>query len=372
MTGHCGLDFGGNPTVCSSTRGPHVHQPHGTLGTTSILEFFHDEFDFTPQQVTAIMGAHSVGKMAREHVGFMGEWDLSVSSLDGGYWLELVGNPPDFFVETVDNSDLPNIPDRNQWRGIIENMSDKTVAMLNVDVALVRNVEDMDSEGNVGCAGPRVMLHNCPSDTPFLPFATQYNADNRKFLMDFRDVLNIMIDHGHEKPTPKTICPENRVCTFDKHRGPSIVEFVIEEFSPPPTPSPSRAPPRSFPNPPEGMPKVTLDLLCYESAGNNLVVTYDFVSGTDTSFNVFPLDDVEVLDNGTIRVDPWDNALKSSLSCGRSSCHTWTSRGGLQISTEGLVGEGTDYAVLLSAKTDPDGSPEVLAADSFRLGGCSE
>ena len=102
------------------------------------MEFFDDEFGFTPQQVTALMGAHSVGKMARENVGFQGEWDLSVSTLDGGYWLELVGNPPDLFLETIDNTDLPNIPNRHQWRCIIKNMTQRTVAMLNVDVALVR------------------------------------------------------------------------------------------------------------------------------------------------------------------------------------------------------------------------------------------
>ena len=182
------------------------------------MEFFDDEFGFTPQQVTALMGAHSVGKMARENLGFQGEWDLSVSTLDGGYWLELVGNPPDFFLETIDNTDLPNIPNRHQWRCIIKNMTQRTVAMLNVDVALVRNVDDMNSEGHVGCAGPGTPLKNCPSDTPFLPFATKYNADNRQFLMDFRNVLNLLIDHGHTKPTPNTLCPDGRVCTFGSHQ----------------------------------------------------------------------------------------------------------------------------------------------------------
>lgn len=377
-TGHCGFDFGGNPTKCSSTRGPHVDQPHGTSGTKSIMEFFDDEFGFTPQQVTAIMGAHSVGKMARENVGFQGEWDLSVSTLDGGYWLELVGNPPDFFVETIDNTDLPNIPNRHQWRGIIKNMTARTVAMLNVDVALVRNVDDMDFEGHVGCAGPGVLLKDCPSDTPFLPFATKYNDDNRQFLMDFRDVLTILIDHGHTKPTPKTVCPEGRVCTFGRH---SVIDFAVEELSPPPSPSPSRAPPKSFPESLEGRPKISLDRSCYDNVGEKMVVTYDFVSGTDITIQVFNLDDVDVVDGGGIRINSRviGNPLESSLSCGRLSCHTWTPRGGLQISTENLVGEGSDYAVVVSAKANNANSNtagiddlEVLAGDSFRLEGCNE
>ena len=72
----CGVDFSGNPTVCASMRGPHVAQPHGTLGTASIQQFFEQEFNFNPQQVTAMMGAHSVGQMRRENSGHSGKWDL--------------------------------------------------------------------------------------------------------------------------------------------------------------------------------------------------------------------------------------------------------------------------------------------------------
>ena len=373
-TGNCGVDFGGNPTSCSPKRGPHIDQPHGTLGTTSILEFFENEFDFTAQQVTAIMGAHSVGQMARENVGFMGLWDLTTSTLDGGYWLELVGNPPDYFVETVDNSDLSNIPDRHQWRGIIKEMEARTVVMLNVDVALVRNVEDMDAQGNVGCAGPGVLLKDCPADTPFLPFATQYNADSRKFLMDFRDVLNILIDHGNKKPNPKTVCPEDRICVFENSESKfGTADFALEAFSPPPTPSPSRVPPKSFPERPFGQSTVAVDRVCYDNVGDVLVVVWDFVAGTDITFDVFSAEDVKIFE-GRTTVDPRvaSAPLKSTLSCARSFCHTWTSRGGLQISTEDLVGGGSDYVVLLSARSigDPNGDLQLLAGDSFRLGGC--
>lgn len=374
VTGHCGLDFGGNPTPCSPTRGPHVDQPHGTLGTKSILDFFKDEFGFDAQQVTAIMGAHSVGRMARENVGFMGTWDLSTGTLDSGYWLELIGSPPDFFVETVNNSDLPNIPNRHQWRGIIKDLDTRTVAMLNVDVALVRNVGDMDGEGNVGCAGPGVLLKDCPSDTPFLPFAIQYNGDNRKFLMDFRDVLNILIDHGHTKPTPTTICPAGRVCTFGSN--PETIGVAVEELSPPPTPSPSRAPPKSFSEPPPGQPRVSLNRLCYENVGDTMVVDYDSVTGTDITFKVFSSEDVEISQDGTTLLNPRvaNTPLQSSLSCGSTSCHTWTSRGGLQIPTENLVGDGSDYVVLLFARSSsaPFGDLQLLAGDSFRLEGCNE
>merc|ERR1712238_495425 len=58
--------------------------------------------------------------------------------------------------------------------------------------------------------------------------------------------------------------------------------------------------------------------------------------------------DFDIIVNPRVR----NNPLSSTLSCGSfDSCHTWTSRGGLQISTDSLVGTGTDYAVLLLANT---------------------
>ena len=81
-----------------------------------------------------------------------------------------------------------------------------------------------------------------------------------------------------------------------------------------------------------------------------------------------------------------NNPLLSSLSCGEETCHTWTSRGGLQMSTTNLIGNGQDYGVLLLANSSPttdtddaannindDNSRlEILAGVSFRLGGCNE
>lgn len=202
----CGVDFSGNPTVCTPMRGPHVTQAHATAGTASIQQFFEQEFNFNPQQVTALMGAHSVGKMSRENSGFSGRWDLSSTTFDGGYWIELVGQPPDYFLEEVNNDDMPGIPNRRQWRGIVS--VDSRVTMLHTDIALVRNLNDMENGlSNCDFNGPNA----CSQDTPFMPHAQRYNSDNRSWLFDFRDVLNLLIDHGHKKVGD---CPSGRVCTF--------------------------------------------------------------------------------------------------------------------------------------------------------------
>lgn len=117
--GGCGVDFFGNPTVCDMTHGRHVELPHGTIGTQSINDFFVREFNFTPQQITAIMGAHSVGRMSRENSGHSGTWDLSPTTLDNGYFLDLAGSPPQFVLQDVFNDDLSGIPNTQQWLGVV-------------------------------------------------------------------------------------------------------------------------------------------------------------------------------------------------------------------------------------------------------------
>lgn len=76
-----------------------------------------------------------------------------------GYWIELVGEPPDYLIEEIDNSDLPGIPNAKQWLGVIN--ADSRVVMLNTDIALIRNIPDM--EEGIDCT-----FQTCSSDTPFL------------------------------------------------------------------------------------------------------------------------------------------------------------------------------------------------------------
>jgi len=352
----CGVDFGGNPTVCTPMRGPNVRQAHASFGTRSIQSFFETEFKFSPQQVTALMGAHSVGRMSRENSGFSGRWDLSSTTFDGGYWIELIGQPPEFFVEDVINDDLPGIPNRRQWGGIVS--ANSRVTMLHTDIALVRNLEDMkDGIANCDFNGPGA----CSQDTPFMPHARRYNEDNRSWLFDFRDVFNILIDHGHEKVGE---CPSGRICTFGFESQNTLSTEAIER---PPIESPSSDSSPFIPDEGEGGGGATifLDKQCYNS-GDTIVVNFFNVSGENIWIGILPLDAVPDLRDLPAGPDSQSDLLKEwILSCGHSSCHTWLSEGGFQLPTDQL--EEDEYAIVVSGD---GGSLVGQAVTAFSFGRC--
>ena len=352
--GDCGVDFDGSPTTCTSMRGPHVTQAHATMGTSSIQQFFDQEFNFNPQQVTALMGAHSVGQMRRQNSGFEGKWDLSSTTFDGGYWIELIGQPPDFFIEEVNNDDMPNIPNRLQWRGIVS--ADSQVTMLNADMSLVRNLNDMENGINCDFNGG----NPCSQDTPFMPFAQKYNRDNRSFLSDFRDVLTLLIDHGHSKAGD---CPLGSVCTFGfESQGVTSLEDITSVSSQSFTRDTSLLLPDEEG---EGGARVFLDDNCF-NRGETIVVNYNNVSGENIWIGILLSSFVS-----NVRDIPASPNQRSDLlidwtrSCGHRECHTWTSTGGFQFPSDQL--EEEEYVIVVSGD---GGSTVGQAATTFRIGSC--
>lgn len=203
----CGTDSQGNQATCDRFGGPHRTLCHGDTSDTSRIEdFMSSNFGFDAQQTAAIMGAHSVGQMREGDVGFIGRngWDITNRVLDQGYFVELVGD------------DQNDVPDWQQIRISSTNkfQFDATVdgtrlTMLNSDIAMVRNLvsgDNLDSDGRVTCD-----FNECDSDTPFLPFIVTYANDASRFLRDYREALDIMIDNGYRRGSS---CGSGEVCVL--------------------------------------------------------------------------------------------------------------------------------------------------------------
>jgi hypothetical protein len=265
-----------------------------------------------------------------------------------GYWIELIGNPPDYFIEEVDNSDLGK-PNAKQWLGILN--PNEVVVMLNTDMALVRNIPDIEQGIDCDFNGANA----CSHDTPFMPHVRTYLADTRQFLMDFRDVMSILIDHGHDKAGE---CPQGSICTF----GFNEAAFVESSPQPvvPPTPAPAEPP--SFTIPQSGEAIITVDKPCY-TAGETIVTSYENIQGQGVWIGVFP---AELVTDFT-QLPPFESQelLAWSFLCGFNDiadCHTWTSLGGANLSTVKLT-PGSYVAVI----SGPGGNTDGQAAVNFRF-----
>lgn len=212
---NCGNNHLGFATTCGAKRGPDRHLCHGDAGTSTVLNFFQNEFGFNGQQISAIMGAHTIGSMRRVNLGFEGSngWDLTNDKLDNGYFIELVGrgqairSAPDWRVEVVNNNDVQGVPARSQW--FINDSTQgetKKLVMLNSDVCLVRQLEDLKS-GTPSCE-----FQNCQDVPQTLPHMIRYAADRNLFFRDYRDVTNLLVEHGYRRPAQ---CPQGEVCRLE-------------------------------------------------------------------------------------------------------------------------------------------------------------
>ena len=88
---------------CSVKRGPHRILPGANVNTHEIFSFFKTNYGFNTRETVAIMGAHTIGVLARENSGIDGSngWVLNNRELDNVYYEELVGgSDPDSSVNT--------------------------------------------------------------------------------------------------------------------------------------------------------------------------------------------------------------------------------------------------------------------------------
>ena len=123
--------------------GPNPELPSADLDSRSLGLFFLNEFQFTPRETAAILGAHSLGELSQTNSGFTGQWVRRNDVLDNVYYAEIVGAgdtldeqlaAPNWTVEQVLNN--AHIPDRFQWRRGGAGSIDERV-FLNVDIASI-------------------------------------------------------------------------------------------------------------------------------------------------------------------------------------------------------------------------------------------
>lgn len=224
------------------TGGTDHELPAPDLDTQDLLDFFADNFDFSDQETCAIMGAHTMGTLARENSGFDGDgWVTSNILLNNMYYQGIVGDGttsdewfdgPGWHIVEIDNSDLSSIPNRFQWnsgaaedddsdaktkvlkdedktgdgRGLLraffgvnddcncDDDDDFVRLMLNADIALVRTFGDnLSEDGDVSCDFRG--RDACPAADTLEQMAA-YRMDNDLWLTDFKAAWEKMLIQG--------------------------------------------------------------------------------------------------------------------------------------------------------------------------------
>lgn len=198
-----------------------------------LFQFFADEFDFNTREAVAIMGAHTVGELARDNSGVDGEngWVVGQRRLDNEYYVELVGgtsvdsplselinDAPTWVRRIQDNDDLRDFDDTAIWIG---RRSVGEIIMLNADIGLVRHLvegDNMDDNtGEVSCAFIERFGTTCPHFATGLREAARYRFDNDAWLTDFDATLRKMVRNGYDATNNE--CTTTDVCRLQWNRS---------------------------------------------------------------------------------------------------------------------------------------------------------
>ncbi|XP_057295286.1 putative ascorbate peroxidase [Hydractinia symbiolongicarpus] len=189
--------------------------PAGKFNLEEMLAFFKKAFDFNADQVTALLGAHSLGRARVENSGYEGPWVRGRDAtriLDNRYY--------QLMIQMVRWDQMPITfrgTTKFQWQkpGTVVNSPniderDQRSMFLNVDMALAwAFVGEKAScvicrdrlRNRTGCC-----VHSSTHDT-----ARRYSQDNALFIRDFKDVFMQMINKNTAELTeveiPTTLPP---------------------------------------------------------------------------------------------------------------------------------------------------------------------
>ena len=122
-------------TSPNTTRVVEFPNPHSDLD--HVMEVFRDGMGMTERQVVALMGAHSLGSGTPDNSGFLGPWAPPASSLDNGFYMQLVNLNNRWGQETLMFPESPVHPDpRFQWNTADANITARMPGrmMLNTDM----------------------------------------------------------------------------------------------------------------------------------------------------------------------------------------------------------------------------------------------
>ena len=125
----------------------------GAQGAAHISTVFEKRMGFTPREVVALLGAHSLGRCHKDRSGFVGPWTNAPTTFSNEYFRLLLEEV--WQVRVIPEDKLPSPPPRQY-----EDARTQTLMMLPSDMALIQSVV-------------------------YKPFVVEYAHDKDAFFRDF-------------------------------------------------------------------------------------------------------------------------------------------------------------------------------------------
>jgi len=169
--------------------------PSGLLNHEGLMSYFASEFSFTERQVTALMGAHTLGKADIFNSGFNGVWvNDEQQYFNNKYFSHLTDQEVNWRsvqracpkLKSVD-TDLCEDEQTTGWQWTASGVGFN----LNADMALVKDF-DTDAEGKPSCD-----FSDCPDSTS-ASIVEEFAASNGLFIEEFSDVYTKLLSTGYE------------------------------------------------------------------------------------------------------------------------------------------------------------------------------
>jgi len=244
---------------------PGTEFPLAHLGWDPLMEFFATFFEFTVEEVTAIMGAHTVGAAHKSASGFEGKWTKDSFAFNNDFYVVMLDKTNQWDQTPPGRSGFP------QWTNKGRAEGEQELLMLNSDMSLIADFEAVGSDGQphinedtgiVTCRWEEFEIRSeetCGREDSFSK-SLDYALDNALWLRDFAAVWTKLVIHNQPEllrvdatdfedrrestPVPVTAPTEPPVLIIHDPASPITPSPVAVRLTTaaPTTPSPTAAP----------------------------------------------------------------------------------------------------------------------------------
>jgi len=173
-----------------STTEMHVF-PGATMNRAEMMSYFNTEFGFTENEVTALMGAHTLGGARRGNSGYVGTWVSGERfSFNSKYYALLVENGVTYTNSAKNRRSRTD----KKWQFDLTNTTDgsRLGFMLNTDMELAYDI-DVNPISGTSCS---VNNNECKNATT-IDLVAKYASDSGTWMNDFKSVFEKMLEHGY-------------------------------------------------------------------------------------------------------------------------------------------------------------------------------